>query len=188
MVGWNESIKNELGSCGENVFIGHNVIFTNPKEVHIGNNVRIDPFTLITTSLKTGDNIQICSHTVLGGGKEHKITLGDWCFIGYGSKLFCASEDYSGEHGPVNEFWGSNKIYRGNITFKNFSGVASDVIVFPNVTLPEGCTVGAKGFIYTKNELTPWSVFLGNPLKFHKPRNKENIIKLSVNPNFLKNY
>ena len=188
MVGWNESIKNELGSCGENVFIGHNVIFTNPKEVHIGNNVRIDPFTLITTSLKTGDNIQICSHTVLGGGKEHKITLGAWCFIGYGSKLFCASEDYSGEHGPVNEFWGSNKIYRGNITFKNFSGVASDVIVFPNVTLPEGCTVGAKGFIYTKNELTPWSVFLGNPLKFHKPRNKENIIKLSVNPNFLKNY
>ena len=62
MVGWNEEIKQHLGSCGENVFIGHNVIFTNPSEVHIGNNVHIDPFTLITTALEVGDNVQICSH------------------------------------------------------------------------------------------------------------------------------
>ena len=60
-------------------------------------NVRIDPFTLITTSLEVGNYVQICSHVVLGGGSQHKITLGDWTFIGYGSKLFCASEDYSGE-------------------------------------------------------------------------------------------
>jgi acetyltransferase-like isoleucine patch superfamily enzyme len=186
MVGWNEEIKQHLGSCGENVFIGHNVIFTNPSEVHIGNNVRIDPFTLITTALEVGDNVQICSHTVLGGGKSHKITVGDWCFIGYGSKLFCASEDYSGDHGPVNEFWGNNKIYRGDITLSNYSGIASDVMVFPGVTIPDGCTVGAKSFIYTKNELEPWGVYLGSPAKFHKSRNKENIIKLSTDPNFLR--
>ena len=59
MIGWNEDIKKTLGSCGTNVFIGHNVIFTNPSEVHLGNNVRIDPFTLITTKLTVGDNVQI---------------------------------------------------------------------------------------------------------------------------------
>lgn len=186
MIGWNEEIKKELGSCGENVFIGHNVLFTNPEGVHLGNNVRIDPFTLITTRLKTGDYIQICSHTVLGGGDQHTITLGDWCFIGYGSKLFCASEDYSGDDGPVNEFWGNNKIYRGDITFRDYSGVASDVIVFPKVILPEGCTVGAKSLIHTKNKLTPWSVWIGNPLKFHKERNKDNVIKLSKDEKFIK--
>ena len=186
MIGWNEEIKKELGSYGENVFIGHNVIFTNPKNVHLGNNVRIDPFSLITTALVTGDNIQICSHTVLGGGAKHKITLGDWVFIGYGSKLFCASEDYSGEFGPVNEYWGNNKIFRGDITFENYSGIASDVMVMPSVTIPEGCTVGAKSFIYTKNILEPWNVYLGNPLALHKPRNKENVIGLSKDPNFCK--
>ena len=31
------------------------------------------------------------------------ITLGDWVVIGYGFKLFSASEDYSGEFGAVNE-------------------------------------------------------------------------------------
>ena len=186
MVGWNEEIKKSLKYCGENVFIGQNVVFTNPSEVVLGNNVRIDPFTLVTTALEVGNYIQICSHVVLGGGSQHKITLGNWNFIGYGSKLFCASEDYSGEYGPVNEFWGSNKIYRGDITFGDYSGIASDVMVFPKVNIPIGCTVGAKSFIYTKNNLEEWSVFIGNPVKFHKSRNKENVIKLSKDKNWLK--
>ena len=185
-LGWNEEIKRELGSYGQNVFIGHNVLFTNPKNVHLGNNVRIDPFTLITTALETGDNIQICSHSVLGGGGEHKITLGDWTFIGYGSKLFCASEDYSGDHGPVNEFWGSNKIFRGDIKLNNYAGIASDVMVMPGVEIPEGCTIGAKSFVYTKNDLTEWSIYLGNPLSFHKKRNKKRVIELSNNDGFKK--
>ncbi len=56
----------------------------------------------------------------------------------------------------------------------------------PGVIIPEGCTVGAKSFIYTRNILTPWAVFIGNPPKFHKDRNKENIIRLSTDINFLK--
>lgn len=186
MLGWNEEIKKELGYCGNNVYIGNNVLFTNPSEVYLGDNVRIDPFTLITTALEVGNYVQICSHVVLSGGRSHKIKIGNWCFIGYGSKMFCASEDYSGEHGPVNEFWGSNKIYRGDITLNDYSGIASDVMIFPEVDLPEGCTVGAKSLIYTKNELTPWSVWIGNPIKFHKKRNKQNVIELSNNSDFLK--
>ena len=75
MVGWDEKIKKDLKYCGENVYIGQNVIFTNPKEVILGDNVRIDPFTLITTALEVGNYVQICSHVVLGGGNQHKITL-----------------------------------------------------------------------------------------------------------------
>lgn len=186
MLGWNEEIKKELGYCGNNVYIGNNVLFTNPSEVYLGDNVRIDPFTIVTTALEVGNYVQICSHVVLSGGRSHKIKIGDWCFIGYGSKMFCASEDYSGEYGPVNEFWGSNKIYRGDIILNDYSGIASDVMVFPGVDLPEGCTVGAKSLIYTKNELTPWSVWIGNPIKFHKKRNKQNVIELSNNSDFLK--
>ena len=122
--GWDEEIKEKLGSYGDNVFIGHHVKIINPERVKLGNNVRIDPFTLITTGLETGDNIQITGSTVFGGGSEHTITLGDWTFVGYGSKLFCASEDYSGDYGPVNDFWGSNKIFRGDIKFNDFSGIA----------------------------------------------------------------
>lgn len=186
MIGWNEEIKKELGGCGENVFIGHYTIFTNPKDVFLGNNVRIDPFSLFTTKLQVGNNVQICSHTVLGGGGKQKITIGDWCFIGYGSKLFTASEDYSGNSGAVNEFWGNNKIFRGDIVLNNFSGIASDVMVMPSVEIPEGCTIGAKSFVYSSRELSEWSIYLGNPLRFHKERNKKEVIRLSVDPNFIK--
>lgn len=186
MIGWNEEIKKSLAYCGTNVFIGHNVLFANPDKIYLGNNVRIDPFTWITTGLKTGNNIQICSHAVLSGGKEHDIILGDWCFIGYGSKLFCASEDYSGDYGPVNDYWGQNKIFKGNISFNNFSGVASDVIVMPDITLPEGCLIGAKSFVYKKDKLIPWSVWLGNPLVLHKKRDQNTVINKSKDPNFLR--
>lgn len=186
MIGWNEEIKKELKYCGNNVFIGHYTIFTNPSNVILGDNVRIDPFCLITTRLEVQSNVQICSHAVLGGGNQHTIKIGNWCFIGYGSKLFCASEDYSGDFGPVNEFWGDNKIFRGDITFNDYSGIASDVMVLPGVTFPVGCTIGAKSFVYTKSELSEWSIYMGNPLKFHKYRNKQNVINLSNNPIFLK--
>lgn len=186
MSNWNEEIKKQFKYCGNNVFIGNYTIFTNPKNVVIHDNVRIDPFCLITTELELGRNVQICSHAVLGGGSKQKITLGDWTFIGYGSKLFCASEDYSGNHGPVNEFWGNNKIFRDNICFKNYSGIASNVILFPGVQLPEGCTIGANSLVHTKAELGEWSVYLGNPLKFHKSRNKQCVISASNDSNFIK--
>jgi acetyltransferase-like isoleucine patch superfamily enzyme len=188
MLGWNEEIKKELGYCGTNVFIGHNTLFANPKKVFLGDNVRIDPFCWITSALRTGNNIQITSHAVLGGGKDSTITLGDWCFIGYGSKLFCGSEDYSGDYGPVNDYWGNNKVFKGDIKFNNFSGIASDVIVMPSVELPEGCTIGAKSFVYSSKYLNQWSVYTGNPLKFHKSRNKENVLKFSNDSEFLKKH
>lgn len=180
MAGWNEEIKKELGGCGEQVYIGHNVIFTNPSEVFLGNKVRIDPFTLVTTALTTGDHCHICAGAVLSGGKAHKITMGNWCFIGYGSKLFCASEDYSGDYGPVMECWNKqNKIFRGNMIFNNYSGLASDVMLMPGAILPEGCLVGAKTFVYSTKNFTPWSVWYGSPPVLQKHRNKDKVIEVA---------
>jgi galactoside O-acetyltransferase len=175
MLGWNEEIKKEFKSCGDNVLIGHNTMFTNPENVTIGNNVRIDPFCYISAGeLEIGDNVQITSHAVLGGRK--KIKMGNWTFIGYGSKLFTVSEDYSGDHGPVNDHWGHNKTYEGDIIFNDYCGIASDVIVMPSVELPIGCTIGAQSFVY-KSPKHRWSIWKGNPLEFHKLRNRKEIIK-----------
>lgn len=184
---WNEAIKRELGACGSEVFIGEHVVFTDPKNIFLGDRVRIDPFTLITTKLSTGSNVQICSHAVLSGGSEHHIILENWTFIGYGSKLFCGSEDYSGEHGPVNDFWGHNKVYHGDITIRSFGGIASDVIMMPGTELPIGTCIGAKSFVYSTKDLEPWTVYVGNPLKHHRHRNRSAILDAVQNPEFRKN-
>jgi acetyltransferase-like isoleucine patch superfamily enzyme len=184
-IGWNEEIKKELGSCGKNVFIGHNVMITQPQNVHLGDNVRIDPFTLITSKLITGNNVQITAHVTIGGS-YNTVKLGNWTFIGYGSQLFTNSEDYSGECGPVNEFWGNGRVYKGDIEFKDYSGIASQVIVFPGVTLQEGCCIGAQSLVPRKNDLMGWNVYVGNPLRQLKIRNKVNVLKYANDPNFLK--
>lgn len=172
---WDESIKKQLKHCGTNVKIGHYCIFTNPSEVVLHDHVRIDPLSLFTVAMDIGSYSHICSHAVLGGGAKHTIRLREGNFIGYGSKLFCASEDYSGQFGVVGDYWFHNRIYHGDITFEKFSGVASDVIVFPGVHLPEGCTIGAQSLVHTKAQLKEWSIFLGNPLKFHKDRVKSEV-------------
>ena len=188
---WDLDIKNTIekagGYVGEDVFIGKYCIFTAPSLIRLQNRVRIDPFCLITVNLTVSSNCQICSHSVIGGGSKHKVNLGEFCFIGYGSKLFCGSEDYSGEYGPVNDFWGKNKVFSGDITFKDFSGIASDVIIMPGVTLPEGCTIGAKSFVY-KNPSDPWTIYLGNPLREHKVRNRDQILALSKDPSYIKSH
>lgn len=186
MIGWDEEVKKSLGYCGSEVKIGFNTIFTNPKAVFLGDRVRIDPFCLITAGLKTGSNVQICSHTVFGGGDQQTITMGDWSFAGYGSQLFCGSESYDGDHGPINDYWGGNKVFRGDIRFNDHSGVASSVIVMPGVELPIGCCIGAMSFVYKSTELKAWSVYIGNPLRFHKDRNQLAILEKAKDPAFLK--
>lgn len=188
MTGWDTKIKKSLGACGTNVFIGKYCTITNPSQVFLGDNVRIDPYVLITTSLKTGNFVQVCSHAVLGGGSSRTITLGSWSWIGYGSQLFTSSEDYSGEWGPVNNYWGKNKTYDGDIEFKDYSGVASSVIVMPGVVLPRGVAIGAMSFVYSSKNLDPWTVYVGNPLVRHKSRNRDKVIKLSTDPGWLKKH
>lgn len=181
MSGWNtEFWRDKLGSCGQDVLIGHNVVFTNPESVFLGNHVRIDPFCLITATLQTGDFVHVCSHAVLGGGKLQRVVLKGWNFIGYGSKLFTASEDYSGAGGPVMEHWNpDNKVERGDIVFEDFSGVASDVIVMPKARLPKGMTVGMKSLVWATNIYTPWAKYWGNPIQYQCMRDKEKILEVA---------
>tara|TARA_R110000765_G_scaffold262628_1_gene362557 strand:- start:1587 stop:2144 length:558 start_codon:yes stop_codon:yes gene_type:complete len=175
MLGWNEEIKKEFKSCGENVLIGHNVMFARPHLVELGDNVRIDPFTYIGGGLKCGDNIQICSHNTFVGRKT--IHLKGWNFVAYGCKLITASEDFYGNFGPVNDYWGDNKVYEGDIVFEKYSGVCSDVLVMPNVILPEGTVFAAQSFVGQTHAAKPYEVWLGNPPEKHANRNKDMIIQ-----------
>ena len=148
----------DLAACGTGVTIGHNVTITNPEKVRLGNNVRIDPNVYISGELSTGDNVQICTGAILGGTAG--IQLGSWTFIGYGSKLFTASESY--DH-LVNEHWGADHVDARPIIFEDFAGIASDVLVMPGVTLQEGCRIGSRSFVYRSPE-HPWAIYAGQPL------------------------
>ena len=48
---------------------------------------------------------------------KKRYSLKGWNFVSYGSRLLTGSEDFRGDYGPVNDFWGHNKVYEGDITF-----------------------------------------------------------------------
>lgn len=174
MLGWNEEIKKSLGSCGENVYIGHNVMFARPERVFLCDNVRIDPFTYISCGLVAKSFVQICASVVMCGRKD--VYLEGWNFVSYGSKLITGSEDFKGVHGPVNDFWGHNKVYEGDIIFNKNSGVCADTIVMPGVKIPEGAVFGAKSFVGRNHKAKEYELWLGNPLVKNCDRDKDMII------------
>jgi acetyltransferase-like isoleucine patch superfamily enzyme len=176
MMGWNEEIKKQLGGCGERVRIGHNVIITQPQNVYLGDDVRIDPFTLITSKLETGNYVHICSHVVCGGS-GCTVRLGHWTFLGYGSKLFTESEDYSGNYGPVNEEWSGNRTDSEDIEIGNYGGIASECVLFPGVKLKEGTCVSIGNTVRKKHakRMKPFCVYHGSPPRVLCVRNESHL-------------
>lgn len=159
MLGWNEEIKHELGACGQNVFIGHNVMFARPKEVFLADNVRIDPFTLINCGFIAEGNNQISSHCIMNGRKT--VHLDKWVGFGYRVTILTGSENFTGDYGPANDWFGENQSFEEDVVFNLFSNALTNSLVLPGTVVPEGAVIGAN-CVVTRN--TPLKSFY-----VHKP-------------------
>lgn len=195
MLGWNEEIKKELGACGQNVFIGHNVMFARPKEVFLGDNVRIDPFALINCGLVAEGNNQLSSHTIMNGRKT--VHLGEWVGFGYRVTVLTGSEDFTGEFGPANDWFGKNKSFENDVVFETFSNALTNSLILPGCIIPEGAVIGANAVVRPEDELHPYWIhamrpkFLPSPfenssqhrvkmtLQAFRERNQKNILKFA---------
>jgi galactoside O-acetyltransferase len=163
-----------FSSVGENSIVSKRVEIQDTSRISIGNNVRIDAFTTITTGengfLNIGSNIHIADRVRLlaAGG----IILKDFSALATGSCVLSSSDDYSGMNliGPMTPK-GSTRGTYGLVTFEKYSVVGTHTVVFPNVTLGEGCAVGACSLV--NHSLSPWGVYFGIPAKFLKPRKRD---------------
>jgi len=170
----------ELGiKFGKNVLISKKAsIYGNKLEV--GDNVRIDDFCILIGDVKIGSYVHIASYCQLSGSSG--ITIEDFCGISSRSLLYSQSDDYSGSvmTGPlIDDHY--KKVKKGRITLKKHSIIGAGSVILPQVTLEEGCAVGAMSLV-SKN-IEAWSVYAGVPAKRIKARDK-NI--LSLEQEFLK--
>lgn len=154
MLGWNEDIKRNLGACGQNVFIGHNVMIAKPEEVFLDDNVRIDPFALITCGLVAEGNNQISSHCIMNGRKV--VRLGKWVGFGYRTTVLTGSEDFTGEYGPANDWFGNNPSFEEDVVFHDYSNALTNSLVLPGAIIPTGAVIGANCVITRKTFLRPF--------------------------------
>lgn len=156
---------------GNDVQVHSSVVIVSPDRLRLGNHVRVDPFTLLsaTGGISLGNHIHIGSHcTLIGGGG---IQVDDFAGISHGTRLFSASDDFSGSAltGPTlpAEF---RKVTQVPIHVGRHAVIASGAVILPGVTLEEGAIVGALSLV--RSNIPGWQIWAGQPARYLADRDR----------------
>jgi acetyltransferase-like isoleucine patch superfamily enzyme len=169
-------------SIGSNCLISKDIKIVSPERLIIGNNVRIDPYCILTFGdvgeIVIGSYIHIADKVRLVGSGG--IIIEDYCNIGISSTILSASDDYSGNAlmGPMSPPNTTN-VELAKVTLKRYSVVATNSVVLPGVTLNEGSVLGAMSLAH--RDLKEWCMYFGIPAQFLKKRKKELINLVNQN-------
>lgn len=162
---------------GKNVIIGKTARIRYPELVEIGDNVIIDDFTYISTTLSISNNVHIASGCKLIGGKDCEVVFGEYSTLAPNVVLAAGSDDYlSGIATPLVSGRFKGNIQVGVIEIGKHCIIGANSVVLPNVTFFEGSALGALSL--AKMDLDPWVLYAGIPAKHIRRRNKEEIERL----------
>lgn len=166
----NPTIK--FKSIGQNCQISPFARFYNPENIEIGDNVRIDDFCIISAGvggIKFGNHIHVAVMvTMIGAGR---IELKDYAQVAAKSSILSSSDDFSGEYliGPCVPKETRN-VRNLPVTLERYSVLGCNSVVFPGVTIGENAGTGA--FTLVRKDLEPDSLYVGNPAKKIKDRQR----------------
>lgn len=161
----------QFAFVGNDVQIFEQALILKPEVIQLGDGVRIDDFTRIEggSGLRIGKYVHIASFaSILGGGEAE---IGDLSGIGQGAKLITGVghpfEDKFPAKLPDHDPYHRRQ---GKIVMGNYSFVAVNAVIMPNVMIGEGAVVGA-GAVVTKN-VPPWAIVVGAPARIIGSREK----------------
>lgn len=158
-----------FASVGENVLISRKTSIYTPEKMIIGNNVRIDDFSLLSGNIKLGNYVHIASYSSIFG--SHGVSFEDYSCISIRTTILSASDDVSGN------FFGNptipeelRQVSGGAVLLKKFSWVGAHCLILPDVTIEEGTAIGAMSMVARNTK--PWTLYFGVPAVAVKVRDK----------------
>jgi len=160
-----------LGSYGTNVLISRKASIYGAENIHIGSNVRIDDFCILSGKITIGNYIHIAPYTALYGGNKG-IVIEDFANISSKIAIYSISDDYSGETmtNPMVPDKYKN-IQSEEVIIERHVILGSGCVVLPGVVLKEGSSFGAMTLINRSSE--PWSINIGIPFRKIKERSRK---------------
>lgn len=174
----NELISLNFKTIGKNVLIDKNVFIPNPNNIEIGDNVRIDIGSILSVPDKgkiiIKNNVHIAPYNLIYCGNNFKILFDNHSGLAAGCKLFGRTENYDGTF-LINPTHNKNDIQliEEDIILNKFSTLGCDTVLFPGSIIPIGTVLGSKSLYTGKKKLDEWSIYVGNPLRYFRKRNKE---------------
>lgn len=160
---------------GKNVKISDKAGIYNFDQISIDDNSRIDDFCVVSGNIKIGENVHITPMCLVAGG-EKGIVFEDFTTIAYGVQIFTQSDDYSGKTMTNSTLPKKYKNeYKKKVILRKYSIVGAGSIIMPGVILAKGTSIGAMSLVL--KDTKSWSIYVGNPAKKIKKRNKD-LLKL----------
>lgn len=169
-----------FAKIGDEVLISDKVSIYNPSKISLGSYVRIDDFCLISAGeegIEIGNFVHISCYATLIG--KAKISIHDFVAISIKSTIISSTSDFSGEFIPQLDTFQDLKESYDNlasviskpVVMETHTGLGAHSVVLPGVTIGIGSAIGAASVVY--ENVNPWGIYLGNPIRFVKKRSDE---------------
>jgi dTDP-4-amino-4,6-dideoxy-D-glucose acyltransferase len=162
-------------SIGDNVLISNKTSIYNAKNISIGNNVRIDDFSVLSAGdggIDIGNNVHIVIFCSIIG--KSKITFSNFSGLSSRVSVYSSTDDYSGgflTNPTVDEKF--TNVISGDVFLGKHVIIGAGSVILPNVTIGDYSAVAGLSLV-SKN-IGELKIFGGIPAKEIKER-KNNLI------------
>lgn len=153
-----------------NILIHSTAVIVNFDEICFGENIRIDPYAVISCkNLVLGNHVHIATGCGLFG--RATISMGDFSGISGHGLIYSSSDDYSGK-ALTNPTVPTNftSVKHAEVVIGRHCVIGAHSILLPGSKLDEGAAVGSSSLVIGK--LPPWSFSRGIPAKPIKTRHR----------------
>jgi galactoside O-acetyltransferase len=169
---YNEEELKTIGfkSFGSNILISRFCRIYNPSNIVLGNNIRIDDFSIISAGSEPfilEDYIHISAGVYLYG--TGGIIIKSYSNISSGTKLFSVSDTFDGTCliGPMVDI-NLRKVIKSPIIIEKYVVIGANCVVLPGIHLEEGVAIGANSLV--NSSCKSWNIYVGSPIKLLKER------------------
>ena len=165
-----KNLRSQLNFCGDGVRLYPLCKMIRAQNAELDNYCQIFDYVFIDAgkSLKIGKHSTLTWNVLIEGGANTKI--GDRVFIGPGTKILTSTYKINGyytvEHLPGK----CQETDYGDIEIEDDAYIGANCVVMPGVKIGEGAVVGVNSLV--KNDLEPWTVYVGTPCKAIGKREK----------------
>jgi galactoside O-acetyltransferase len=154
-----------IASCGTDVAVDPTVRIIHPERIHLGSNVRIDAFSVLSAGeggIHVGDYVHIAAYVFLAGAG--RIDIGDHVGLSGRVSVYSSNDDYSGAalSNPTAPLDLRN-VTTADVSFGRHVLVGAGSVVLPGVTIGDGASVGALSLI--REDVAPFTMVAGIPAR-----------------------